>query len=141
MRASPPCQVSLRRFGAWRLAVLTLALGGGVVIVSWLAGKDPPASSGLLMLSALAALPLLACAASLWRVPAQNLRWDGASWRLDAVSGGLRVAVDLGPWMLLCFTPEDRGRCSWLPIQRRGLEAHWHALRCAVYSPRPPAEP
>ena len=25
---------------------------------------------------------------------------------------------------------------DWLPLQRAGLEAHWHAFRCAVYSPR-----
>ena len=95
----------------------------------------------MLVLIAVGALAVSACAVSLWHVPAQSLRWDGRAWQLDAAAGELSVAIDLGPWMLLCFMPEGRGRCSWLPIQRRGLEAHWHALRCAVYSPRPPAEP
>ena len=87
-----------------------------------------------------AALLLLACAVSLWRVPAQSLRWDGQVWQLDDVSGELTAAIDLGPWMLLKFAPEMPGRTSWLPVQRRGLETQWHALRCAVYSPRPAAE-
>jgi hypothetical protein len=87
-----------------------------------------------------AALLMLACAVSLWRVPAQSLRWDGGVWQLDGVPGELKAAIDLGPWMLLNFTPEMSGGTSWLPIQRRGLETQWHALRCAVYSPRPVAE-
>jgi len=42
------------------------------------------------------------------------------------------------------FRPEPSAAASdaavtWLPVQRRGLQAHWHALRCAVYSPRPDA--
>jgi hypothetical protein len=41
--------------------------------------------------------------------------------------------------MLLRFTPDAPARMTWLPVQRRGLEAQWHALRCAVYSPRPAA--
>jgi len=86
------------------------------------------------------ALTMLACAVSLWRVPAQSLHWDGQVWQLDGVPGELTAAIDIGPWMLLKFTPEMPGRTSWLPVQRRGLETQWHALRCAVYSPRPAAE-
>jgi hypothetical protein len=41
--------------------------------------------------------------------------------------------------MLLNFTPDAAARTSWLPVQRLGLETQWHALRCAVYSPRPMA--
>jgi hypothetical protein len=92
------------------------------------------------MLATAVALTMLALAVSLWRVPAQSLRWDGQVWRLDAVPGELTVAVDIGPWMLLRFTPGAGSRTRWLPVQRRGLEAQWHALRCAVYAPRPPAE-
>jgi len=142
MRASPACQVSLRRFGAWRIAVIVLVVAGAAATAGWLAGRDPPASTGLLMLVAAAALPVFGCAASLWRVPAKNLRWDGQAWQLDASPGELSVAIDLGAWMLLRFSPEGQRRSShWLPIQRLGLEAQWHALRCAVYSPRPRAEP
>ena len=141
MRASPPCQVSLRRFGVWRAAVVALALAGAAVVAGWLVGRESPASIELMMLVAMAALLMFALATSLWRVPAQSLRWDGQVWLLDVAPGQLKVAIDLGPWMLLYFVPETEGRMRWLPVQRRGLEAQWHALRCAVYSPRPLAEP
>ena len=140
MRASPACQVSLQRFGAWRVAVCALALAGAAAMTGWLLGRESPLSIGLMMLAIAVALTMLALAVSLWRVPAQSLRWDGQAWQLDAVPGELRVAIDLGPWMLLRFTPEAGGRVCWLPAQRRGLEAQWHALRCAVYAPRPSAE-
>ena len=140
MRASPACQVSLQRFGAWRLAVCSLAMAGAAAMAAWLFGRGSPVSIGLMMLVAAATLTMLILAASLWRVPAQSLRWDGRAWQLDAAPGELNVAIDLGPWLLLRFTPDADGRMRWLPVQRRGLEAQWHALRCAVYAPRPPAE-
>jgi hypothetical protein len=141
MRASPPCQVSLRHFGAWRVAVVLLTSAGAAAIASWLPSREPVVPVAWMMtLVVAAALPMLACAVSLWRVPAQSLRWDGQVWQLDDVPGELAAAIDLGPWMLLKFAPETPGRTSWLPVQRRGLEAQWHALRCAVYSPRPAAE-
>jgi hypothetical protein len=140
MRASPACQVSLQRFGAWRMAVCSLALAGVAAMTGWLLGRAPTVSVGWMMLAAAVAMTMLALAMSLWRVPAQSLCWDGQAWQLDAIPGGLSVAIDLGPWMLLRFTPEAGGRARWLPVQRRGLEAQWHALRCAVYAPRAPAE-
>jgi hypothetical protein len=56
------------------------------------------------------------------------------------------VAIDLGGWLLLRFYAEPvrraagdamrRGRTpAWIAVQRRGLEADWHAIRCTVYSP------
>jgi hypothetical protein len=70
-----------------------------------------------------------------------DLRWDGQAWYLgdatsDAVPGELGVMLDLGAWMLLRFKPLPSGKVVWLPVQRRGLEAEWHALRCAVYASR-----
>ena len=140
MRASPACQVSLQRFGAWRVAVCSLALAGAAAMTGWLIGRESPVAIGWMMPAAAVALAILALAVSLWRVPAQSLRWDGQAWQLDAAPGELSVAIDLGPWMLLRFTPGASSRTRWLPVQRRGLEAQWHALRCAVYAPRPPAE-
>lgn len=141
MRASPPCQVSLRHFGVWRVAVVLLACCGAAAIAIWLPSREPVVPIGwMLTLVAAFALPMLGCAVSLWRVPAQSLRWDGAVWQLDGVPGQLKVAFDLGPWMLLTFAPGMPGRTRWLPVQRAGLETQWHALRCAVYSPRPAVE-
>ena len=50
----------------------------------------------------------------------------------------MTVAIDLGSFLLLSLVGADAGACRsgrWLPVQRRGLELQWHALRCAVYSP------
>ncbi|MBA3596093.1 MAG: hypothetical protein H0W40_01750 [Methylibium sp.] len=77
------------------------------------------------------------------------MRWDGERWWLALpagsaeMAGDLTVAMDLGAWLLLQFRAEPdtvaRPHRRWLPLQRAGLQAHWHALRCALYSPRPQA--
>lgn len=147
MRASPSFQVALRHFGIWRGAVLALLTLGLTVMASWLLGRDPQSSLEIAC-AALAALAMAWLAVSLGRVKAADLRWDGRCWHLgqpaapdrDPMPGELHVAMDLGPWMLLRFTagaPGTRARVVWLPVQRRGIETQWHALRCAVHSPRP----
>jgi hypothetical protein len=145
MRASPACQVSLQRVDAWQAAVCVLVLGTAAVLTAWALTRSVPITPGAWAGVGFTLLLTFAFGASLWRVPVQSLRWDGRAWQLDSVAGELSVAIDLGPWMLLVFTPASRpgrslARVSWLPFQRRGLELQWHALRCAVYSPRPPAE-
>ena len=74
------------------------------------------------------------------------LRWTGSSWvlrrHLESASGErvgtLAVALDLGNWMLLRFVDEQLPvPTTWLPVQRGGPDADWHALRCAVHAPRP----
>ena len=43
--------------------------------------------------------------------------------------------IDLGSWLMVAF--EKSGSVTghvWLPLQRRGLERDWHALRCALYA-------
>jgi len=149
MRAAPACQFSLRRFGVWRGAVWVLTALGVATMAAWLILRDSPLTSPTSIAAALAVVLLLALGASLAQTPAVDLRWDGRTWHFgpasgEPVSGDLSVAIDLGQWMLLRFSPavpEARPRTTWLPAQRRGLESQWHALRCAVYSPRPgPAE-
>jgi len=157
MRASPTFQCVLNRFGVWRAAVAAVASAGVVVLLSWLASRSEPTPPlGLAAwVGAMIAVPALA--ASLMRMPPVAMRWDGQQWwlarqtrsssraaatgQLDAVAGEIDVALDFGGWMLLRFRPVAVARrarpAQWLPVQRRGLEAHWHALRCAVYSPRP----
>jgi hypothetical protein len=148
MRASPAFQVVLDRFGVWRAFVLMTALAGGVVVWAWLVSEQPSVPAASRWVIAGIALALLALAAGAARVPPVSLRWDGQLWHLgppvsaghEPDSGQLQVAIDLGPWMLLRFAPAAstwRTRSTWLPAQRQGLESRWHALRCAVYSPRP----
>jgi hypothetical protein len=77
-----------------------------------------------------------------------RLRWDGALWHLAGTASGadgerpgtLAIALDGGPWMLLRFRaaqPDARPWVRWLALSRRDVGGQWHALRCAVYSPRP----
>ena len=148
MRASPAFQVVLDRFGVWRAAVLASVLTGAGVMAAWLVSQPPSAPTAVLVSVAGSAIVLLVLGAGAARVRPVSLRWDGQLWHLgppesaghEPYSGALRVLLDLGPWMLLRFERADstwRARATWLPVQRRGLESQWHALRCAVYSPRP----
>ena len=141
MRASPAFQCVLNRFGVWRTAVAALAGTSVALLLVWLwaRGEPPPLLGLVAWIGAVLAVPALA--ASLMRMPPVTLRWDGQQWWVDANAGEIDVALDLGGWMLLRFRPVSAARRErsrrWLPVQRPGLEAHWHALRCAVYSPRP----
>ena len=73
------------------------------------------------------------------------LDWDARRWALHSPAGAaqegeLAVAIDLGPWLLLRFRPAaPPRRARWIALQRAAHAAQWHALRCAVYSPRPDA--
>jgi hypothetical protein len=83
-----------------------------------------------------------------WRLQPVSLRWDTQRWHVgvassaghEPASGRLTVAVDAGAWMLLRFVPDRRTVWRsglWLPVQRRGHEPAWHALRSTVYCARP----
>jgi hypothetical protein len=147
MRAIAACQFTLSQFGAWRWAVLTLMGVVLLALLSWLIGQHGEFHWGAAVGLGLGALISLALGGSLLRNPAVCLRWDGQAWyagpaasAVRKIPGDLSVAVDLGPWMLLRFQANEIGRPAnvlWLPVQRKGLEAQWHTLRCAVYSPRP----
>jgi hypothetical protein len=148
MRASPAFRIRIARYGVWRAAVATLLAVTLLAQAAWLAGhagQAPLVAS--VMLAALDFVLLGAAAGALRQVPV-DLRWDTQRWLLgpgsDATGphpGNLTIALDLGAWMLLRFDhdapPRGRRRTTWLPVQRLGLEAHWHALRCAVYCARP----
>ena len=140
MQAPPAFSVAVSRFGVWRGICLTVSLVAVCAAVAWAwALRDTPASAASAML-----LGLLLTAPALWpllRPPrAFHLRWDTQAWLLDATPGQVSVAVDTGGWMLLRFVPDGRWMARWLPVQRRGHETAWHALRCTVYCARPPAE-
>ena len=151
MRTAPALQISLARFGIWRTAVAVLALLGTLTAAGWLVGLGAQSGVAKGAAMALVAALLWGLGLSLMRLPAHRLSWDGQCWALldmaaggaEPVAGEISVAIDLGPWMLLRFRPiaavawQQSMRSTWLPVQRRGIEPQWHALRCAVYSPRP----
>jgi hypothetical protein len=155
MHASPSFQMDVCRFGQWRgLCILLAALA----FLAWAAWA---AQAVTLRPAAVAAggVTLLVAALALWRWMRQwqpfSLRWDTQRWFLGAartrgqepVAGRIEVCLDLGDWLLLRFEPEGMRRWglsqegAWLPLQRRGHELPWHALRSTVYCARPVALP
>jgi hypothetical protein len=145
MRAAPAFQVSLRRFAVWRTAVFGLFVFGAAILMRWWFARDAPHGGGLPAAAIAALVALSAAAHTLWRTAPADLRWDGVCWHLmrpgnEGLEGSISVAIDLGAWMLLRFAPASTTgptQVIWLPAQRRGIEADWHALRCAVHSPHP----
>ena len=150
MRTAPALQVALTRFGIWRAAVSVLTLLGMLTVTGWLTGQEGLGAAAKGAAMAVVAALLWGIGLSLMRLPARRLAWDGQCWTLGemgaggtaSVTGDISVAIDLGPWMLLRFRPGaalawwQSMQSTWLPVQRRGIEPQWHALRCAVYSPR-----
>jgi hypothetical protein len=147
MRGTPEIQFVVRRFLFWQLGVLTVAAVGVAALAAWVIARQPVAPP--LTWSGAAGVAIAGCivAVTLVRLPAWTLHWDGRAWhaaaagRADAFEAArVVVAIDLGAWMLLRFDPVARRAAPlWLPVQRRGLETQWHALRCAVHAAAPTA--
>jgi hypothetical protein len=76
-----------------------------------------------------------------WRtaLPA-DLAWDGSSWQFGGQGGDVKPMLDLNTWLLLRFDPID-GRPRWIAASRRSSQGPWAALRAALYSSRPAADP
>ena len=142
MRESVFFEARLRRFGVWRGAVFAIGTAAIAVAVAWAIAMSASASEGgATLVGAAAALLCAATMAAVWslaRVEAGVLSCRDGIWTFAPDvgaprAGALEVALDLGGFLLLRLDPERAG--PWLPVQRRGLEAHWHALRCAVFAP------
>ena len=153
MRERLSCVVELRRFGVWRAAVCAVAATAIAAMAAWGGFALATGSSGSPLIAALAAALAVGSAllaVSLARVEPGTLACSDDGWTFTSrrrgvervESGALTVAVDLGSFLLLTLTRVDGSHLvarRWLPVQRRGLEADWHALRCAVHAPPPVA--
>jgi hypothetical protein len=122
-----------------------VSLAATPAMMAWAAAMwESQATAGRALVGAVAAglsLATVAIAISLGRVERGLLTcrdgvWSFASDTGVCRSGTLEVAMDLGAFLLLRLV-DQRRTSAWLPVQRRGLEAQWHGLRCAVYSPPP----
>jgi hypothetical protein len=142
MRESVFFEVKLRRFAVWRAAVCVVAALAVAVVAAWAVATfdSRPVADRALFLGLLAALVVAtsAVALSLARVESGVLSCRGGVWSFVADTGAVRqgplaVAIDLGAFLLLRLR-DGRLASTWLPVQRRGLEREWHALRCAVYA-------
>jgi hypothetical protein len=143
----------VRHFGIWRAGVTLLVVSAAAVVAVWALQALGRHTLWLMVACALFAASSAMLLAHAWRLRGLTLRWDSQCWQLFASdtgrrelapSGRLVVCVDLGAWMLLHFKPIDTTllrRGTWLPVQRRGHEADWHALRCTVYCARPVSLP
>jgi hypothetical protein len=142
MRAAPAVQLDVETGRGWRWALCALLLLAGLSAAAW------AAASGSALAWFVAGLVLVYAAAltRACRVPGRaRLAWDGAAWTLlapgdtAAQRGAVEVRLDLGDALLLRFVPDTgtRRRGRWLPLQRSTVAPAWHALRCALYSPRP----
>ncbi|MDH5540123.1 MAG: hypothetical protein OEY03_12035 [Rhizobacter sp.] len=148
MRAFVAAQFCVTRFGVWRIAVWLLAGSVVLSLLAWSLAQRESSPLAHMALAGLLASIAVAIAIQLTRQRAFSLRWDARNWYFDRADqfgaepqqGDLLVVIDLGAWMLLRFQHAGAVRgphVKWLPVQRRGLEAQWHEIRCAVYSPRP----
>ena len=138
-------ELRLRRFDVWRVAVWLVAGTAIAAMAAWaVALFDSQPESGRTLVMAVAvglALATIGLALSLARVEGGLLSCSDGLWAFVPDTGARRtgtveVAMDLGAFLLLRLV-ERRRTSVWLPVQRRGVEVQWHALRCAVYSPPP----
>ena len=146
MRAAPAGRITALPSPVSQRLVALLASSIAAVLSWWAGGwLDWSAWAAAAVMAAAALLAWIGAGAALSRLPV-TLDWNGRQWTwlsLPAVAEGgeIGVAMDLGPWLLLRFRPTLAPRRSrWIALQRGGLETHWHALRCALYSPPPAAE-
>ena len=78
-----------------------------------------------------------------WRFAPHNphtLAWRQGQWTLRRratapCEGTVRVKLDFGGWMLLCFQPAVDGAASWLAVSDSDAGAAWHPLRATLFAP------
>ena len=153
MRERPSLVVELRRFELWQAAVLAVAALSVAAMAAWgglALSRHVDGAGRIAIVAAVLAAISLAVARSLGRGQAGRLAARDAVWTFsferDGIErieeGELAVALDLGVFLLLVLTRihgSNRLARRWLPVQKRGLEADWHALRVAVFAPPRPA--
>ncbi len=155
MRSAPSVRIGLPPpWGWWWMwCVVAACAAGGLcawITLHWALDGDALRTARLALLG----LAVGAAGVGLWREwpprrQAAALAWDGTHWWIEhtrpdmpALAGQVRVRMDLGPWMLLEFTPVAPTSSRYVasrrlvPLSRQGHRAPWHAMRCAVYSAR-----
>ena len=96
---------------------------------------------------------LVGVAAAYWgwvRTPSGLLRWDGADWWIEPSSAAIAVPPELVngltvqfdfQFFLLLRLDSPGGGSQWLWLDSWSQSGDWHALRRAVFSPKPSTEP
>ena len=105
-------------------AVLSLTASALTLPMAGLLIASPPAATGCL----------------LWN--GRDWRWVASTEPLPGQEVHVRVALDLGAWLLLSVrTAAPRGPQRWLPVGRAQAASAWHGLRCALFHPSDAASP
>jgi hypothetical protein len=138
VHAAPPVRVTLGRSAGWVIFNALVAGAAVANVVAW----------GLLHLERSPWPALLpggvagvVAAGLVWRAATPgDLNWDGSIWQFAGTDGQVRPMLDLNGWLLLCFDP-IAGRRRWIAASRRSSQGPWAALRAALYSSRPAADP
>ena len=149
MHAPPPFQITVRRFGVWQAVCAGLATISWGLTAVWAASARHTHPEWLAIALLLLTIATSGLCLRAWRLAPTSLRWDGQLWHIgpqdttgqEPLAGRVDVTVDLGAWILLRFKAEGSRRGHWLPVQRRGHELAWHALRATVYCARPVSPP
>lgn len=148
MQAAPAVAVEVKPDGVSRLVLGGLTCASVVAAAVWATQRGDASGWAVLALVSIGSMGSLLLPAL--RLRDRHLRWDGQAWHLaatdrsagPAVVGQLAVALDFGDWMLLRFDSASASASAsrqWLPVSRAAIGPSWHALRCAVYAPRPAA--
>lgn len=154
MHQAPALALTLPPDRLWVGGIRTLSASALLAAASWLVWHSVQTGTStpvMHLLAVLCSLPALWLFYTSTTAPAVGVRlsWhpEEARWHLQAHlstgpprSGQIQCVADGTHWMLLRHS--DCGIPSvWLRVSRRDHPAHWHALRCAVFSPGARPEP
>lgn len=144
MRTAPGVCFTVVRYRLWNLALVCLGVCSAAIVLSWV-HRAVEAPWAWPVAIAGAGLAIALAAGAVRRAP-HELRWDTQVWWWGPAGsdtdrqrcGRIEVCIDLQFWMLLRLWPTASHGASraplWLPVERQGSGADWHALRGAVYS-------
>lgn len=144
-RSAPSVHVLISRFEYWNTGLTVLSLASLVSLSSWLVVFDGQLPA-LALASMIAGSVLLLLKLMLTlRGTATSLRWDGQRWHAGPAHlvgsepwvVSVTVRINLSSWMLLELRSDQvefPAKLVWVPLQRKGMETHWHGLRCALFA-------
>lgn len=148
-KTAPPTGYPFGRSRSLTVCLAALWLFGAMITAYWLLTR--PVNFSYRWFAGFCLLVGVAAAYWGWiRTQTGLLRWDGADWSVELPGGataspprlvdGLTVQFDFQFFLLLRLDSAG-GRSQWLWLDSWSQKRDWHALRRAVFSPKPSPEP
>lgn len=147
-KTAPPIRYPFGTSNSLRFCLVALWLIGAMVTAYWMVTRPVNSSSRWFAACCL----LVGAGAALWgcvRTQTGLLRWDGAHWWVELSSDvtasppravdRLDVQLDF-QFFLLVRLDSSGGGIQWLWLDTWSQKHDWHALRRAVFSPKPATE-